>query len=133
MRIGIAQLNNTVGDLEGNLALSIDAYEQLCGQGIDIAVYPELFLSGYPPRDLLLKESFYDVHAHLTKFSQEIGSTPDLLDFPKAVIDSQILQSALIQLRGVRTAKSNKSSGKDYFQLMMFLMKTDIFKQEIYP
>ena len=101
-------------------------------QGIDIAVYPELFLSGYPPRDLLLKESFLsDVHAHLTKFSQEIGSTPALIGFP-AVIDSQILQSALIQLRGVRTAKSNKSSGKDYFQLMMFLMKTDIFK-EIYP
>ena len=85
MRIGIAQLNNTVGDLEGNLALSIDAYEQLCGQGIDIAVYPELFLSGYPPRDLLLKESFLsDVHAHLTKFSQEIGSTPALIGFPES-------------------------------------------------
>ena len=73
MRIGIAQLNNTVGDLEGNLALSIDAYEQLCGQGVDIAVYPELFLSGYPPRDLLLKEAFLsDVHAHLTKFSKRV-------------------------------------------------------------
>lgn len=85
MRIGIAQLNNTVGDLEGNLALSIDAYEQLCGQGVDIAVYPELFLSGYPPRDLLLKEAFLsDVHAHLTKFSKEIGSTPALIGFPES-------------------------------------------------
>ena len=43
MRIGIAQLNGTVGDLEGNLTMSIDAYEQLCGQNVDIVVYPELF------------------------------------------------------------------------------------------
>ena len=58
MRIGIAQLNPTVGDLEGNLALAIDAYEQLSGQGVDLIVYPELMLCGYPPRDLLLKENF---------------------------------------------------------------------------
>ena len=58
MRIGIAQLNSTVGDLAGNLALAIDAYEQLVGQGVDLVVYPELMLCGYPPRDLLLKENF---------------------------------------------------------------------------
>ena len=58
MRIGIAQLNPIVGDLTGNLALAIDAYEQLIGQGVDLIIYPELFLCGYPPRDLLLKENF---------------------------------------------------------------------------
>ena len=58
MRIGIAQLNGTVGDLSGNLSLAVDAYEQLIAQNVDLIVYPELFLSGYPPRDLLLKESF---------------------------------------------------------------------------
>ena len=51
MRIGIAQLNSTVGDLAGNLALAIDAYEQLVGQGVDLVVYPELMLCGYPPRE----------------------------------------------------------------------------------
>ena len=60
MRIGIAQLNPTVGDVTGNLALATDAYEQLIGQGVDLVVYPELFLCGYPPRDLLLKEKFGD-------------------------------------------------------------------------
>ena len=35
MRIGVAQLNSTVGDLQGNLALALDAYEQLVGQGAD--------------------------------------------------------------------------------------------------
>ena len=48
MRIGVAQLNSTVGDLQGNLALALDAYEQLVGQG-DLVVFPELFISGYPP------------------------------------------------------------------------------------
>ena len=38
MRIGYAQLNTTVGDLEGNLALGMDAYEQLCGQGVDLII-----------------------------------------------------------------------------------------------
>ena len=38
MRIGIAQLNPTVGDLQGNLGLAIDAYEQLVGQGTDLSL-----------------------------------------------------------------------------------------------
>ena len=49
MRIGIAQVNTTVGDLSGNLMLAIDAYEQLSGKGVDLVVFSELLLSGYPP------------------------------------------------------------------------------------
>ena len=85
MRIGIAQLNGTVGDLEGNLTMSIDAYEQLCGQNVDIVVYPELFLSGYPPRDLLLKEAFLkDTLDALEKFAKQTGANPALIGFPEA-------------------------------------------------
>ena len=51
MRIGIAQINPIVGDLSGNQALAVDAYEQLIGQGVDLVIYPELCLCGYPPRD----------------------------------------------------------------------------------
>ena len=80
MRIGIAQLNGTVGDLHGNLALSIDAYEQLRSQNVDLIVYPELFLSGYPPRDLLFKERFLqDVNDVLIQFAKEVGPTPALI------------------------------------------------------
>ena len=39
MRVGYAQLNTTVGDLEGNMTLGIDAYEQLCGRGVDLVVF----------------------------------------------------------------------------------------------
>ena len=84
MRIGIAQLNPTVGDLQGNLALSIDAYEQLVGQGADLVVYPELMLCGYPPRDLLIKERFLlDIKANLDEFARQTGPIPALIGFPE--------------------------------------------------
>ena len=84
MRIGIAQLNSTVGDLAGNLALAIDAYEQLVGQGVDLVVYPELMLCGYPPRDLLLKENFgRDCLNSLQEFARATGPTPGLIGFPE--------------------------------------------------
>ena len=84
MRIGIAQLNPIVGDLEGNLALAIDAYEQLSGQGVDLIVYPELMLCGYPPRDLLLKENFgVDCRRALEEFARTTGPTVALIGFPE--------------------------------------------------
>ena len=84
MRIGIAQLNPTVGDLEGNLVLAIDAYEQLVGQGVDLVVYSELMLCGYPPRDLLLKENFGDdCRNALDEFARTTGPTPALIGFPE--------------------------------------------------
>ena len=82
MRIGIAQLNPTVGDLSGNLALAIDAYEQLVGQGVDLIIYPELFLCGYPPRDLLLKENFvHDLGNTLKEFACSTGPVPAIIGF----------------------------------------------------
>ena len=84
MRIGIAQLNPTVGDLQGNLALAIDAYEQLVGQGADLVVYPELMLCGYPPRDLLIKERFLlDIKVNLDEFARQTGPVPALIGFPE--------------------------------------------------
>jgi NAD+ synthase (glutamine-hydrolysing) len=82
MRIGVAQLNATVGDLDGNLSLAIDAYEQLVGQGVDLVVYPELFLCGYPPRDLLLKTRFgSDLADRLATFAKQTGPTPAVIGF----------------------------------------------------
>ena len=65
MRIGIAQLNPTVGDLQGNLALTIDAYEQLAGQGADLVVYPELMLCGYPRVTCSLRNDTLDIRSSL--------------------------------------------------------------------
>jgi len=57
MKIGLAQINPTVGDLEGN-ASKIAEYIELARGKADLLVFPELTITGYPPKDLLLKPSF---------------------------------------------------------------------------
>ena len=58
LRICIAQINCTVGDLEGNTKKIIEYLQKAKGLGADIVSFPELAVTGYPPEDLLLKEGF---------------------------------------------------------------------------
>ena len=58
MRVAIAQLNQTLGDLRGNAARIIDVVEAAARDGADLVVTPELSLCGYPPEDLLLRPAF---------------------------------------------------------------------------
>ncbi|MCE7913773.1 MAG: NAD+ synthase [Nitrosomonas sp. PRO4] len=58
MRIAIAQINCTVGDIAGNAARILDAVKQAKQAGAELVITPELALSGYPPADLLLREKF---------------------------------------------------------------------------
>jgi NAD+ synthase (glutamine-hydrolysing) len=58
LRIALAQINPTVGDLDGNLAKICDAYDAADAAGCDIVAFPELALTGYPPEDLVLKPGF---------------------------------------------------------------------------
>ena len=60
MKLFLAQINNTVGDIEGNLKRAIDTLDQAEGLNSDLVVFSELFLSGYPPEDLVLKKSFVE-------------------------------------------------------------------------
>ncbi len=58
MKIAIAQLNPTVGNLAGNAARILDAYRRGAAAGVEIVVCSELCVTGYPPRDLLLRKDF---------------------------------------------------------------------------
>jgi NAD+ synthase (glutamine-hydrolysing) len=58
MRIALAQINTTVGDLAGNEAKILAAYRRGMEAGAELIVFPELAVTGYPPRDLLLKRHF---------------------------------------------------------------------------
>jgi NAD+ synthase len=58
LRIAVAQLNPTVGDVAGNLAKAREARADAARQGADLVLYTELFLAGYPPEDLVLKPAF---------------------------------------------------------------------------
>jgi NAD+ synthase (glutamine-hydrolysing) len=62
IRIALCQLNPVVGDLAGNVDRTLDAYRQAEAAGCDLAVFPELVLTGYPPEDLLLKPSFVEAN-----------------------------------------------------------------------
>src|SRR6201991_3036496 len=56
--ITLAQLNTTVGDVEGNAAKARAARARAQADGADLVVLPELFITGYPPEDLVLKPAF---------------------------------------------------------------------------
>ena len=57
--IGIAQLNPTIGDLDGNQAQILAAARAAAAQGARLLLTPELSLCGYPPRDLLMNPGFF--------------------------------------------------------------------------
>ncbi len=80
MRLGLAQLNPTVGDLPGNRRKILEAYAKLVEQGAELVVFPELAVCGYPPRDLLLKRHFVpDVVASLAQIVANIGEVPAVI------------------------------------------------------
>ena len=58
LSIAVAQLNSTVGDIIGNVEKARAARATAAAQGADIVVFPELFIAGYPPEDLVLKPAF---------------------------------------------------------------------------
>ncbi len=61
LNIALAQLNPTVGDMDGNVAQIIRARTEAAGLGADLMVTAELSITGYPPEDLVLKPAFLDV------------------------------------------------------------------------
>jgi NAD+ synthase (glutamine-hydrolysing) len=62
LRIALAQINTTVGDLAGNRAKILDYLDQARAQQADVVVFPELAVPGYPPEDLLLKPDFIEAN-----------------------------------------------------------------------
>ncbi|NER19912.1 MAG: NAD+ synthase [Symploca sp. SIO1C2] len=74
MKLAIAQLNPTIGDLTGNAQQILDAAKTAANQGVRLLLTPELSLCGYPPRDLLLNPSF--VAAMATQVQQLAWDLP---------------------------------------------------------
>jgi NAD+ synthase (glutamine-hydrolysing) len=82
MKIGLAQINTTVGDLSGNTARILRAYHQLVEDGAELIVFPELAVCGYPPRDLLFKSRFVaDTETCLREIAGEVRAVPALIGF----------------------------------------------------
>ena len=82
MRVGLAQINTTVGDLEGNREIILNAYRTLCQEGAELVVTPELAVCGYPPRDLLFKKRFVaDNESSLAEIAGQVGDIPMIVGF----------------------------------------------------
>jgi NAD+ synthase (glutamine-hydrolysing) len=77
LRIALAQVDVTVGDLEGNVARILANIEAAKAHGADLVVFPELVIPGYPPEDLLLKPSF--VEANLVALEEVAAASEDIL------------------------------------------------------
>lgn len=76
MKIAIAQLNPTIGNLTGNAEQILEAAKQAADSGVRLLLTPELSLCGYPPRDLLLYPSFVESMATtLQKLARDLPRT----------------------------------------------------------
>ncbi|MCD6453450.1 MAG: NAD+ synthase [Dehalococcoidales bacterium] len=76
LRIGIAQINTTVGDFAGNLQKIARAIDEAKSLGVDLLTFPELAVCGYPPEDLLLKPQF--IKENLATLNEVIKYSPGI-------------------------------------------------------
>jgi len=77
MKIGLLQLNSTVGDFAANRQELLAGYERACALGAEFVLAPELVLCGYPPRDLLLRDDFIAANlAALGELAKGSGTIP---------------------------------------------------------
>lgn len=60
LRVALAQINTTVGDIDGNAKKILEAIDEAKKQRVDLIVFPELTITGYPPEDLLFKPRFIE-------------------------------------------------------------------------
>ncbi|HAT21534.1 MAG: NAD+ synthase [Chloroflexota bacterium] len=96
LRLALAQINPTVGDLGHNSDLIIHHIEKAEQEGIDIIAFPELAVTGYPPEDLLLKHDFIkDNMDAAERISRSAGEITAIFGFAERV-EGKIYNSAAI-------------------------------------
>lgn len=82
MKIGLAQINSTIGNFAHNAEQILTAYRELSAQGAHLVITPELALTGYPPQDLLFAGEFVDHNLiMLAELEKQVGSVPLLVGF----------------------------------------------------
>ena len=80
LKIALAQLNPVLGDLAGNLEKLLRARADAARQGADLIVLPELYISGYPPEDLVRKPAFAAAcRATVERLAGDLGPGPAVL------------------------------------------------------
>jgi NAD+ synthase (glutamine-hydrolysing) len=113
--LALAQINCTVGDLPGNAARILDFVERARAGGADLVLTPELSLCGYPPEDLLLRESFYrDCRRELDALAAKIRGIAVVVGFPELAADGRRYNSAAVIRDGGIIATARKHDLPNY-------------------
>jgi len=85
LRVAAAQLDLVVGDLDGNAARILEAYDRAVAEGCDLVAFPELAVTGYPPEDLLLRPAFVaQVGEVVERLAAHTGDVAMAIGFPEA-------------------------------------------------
>lgn len=113
LRLALAQLNPTVGDLTGNRARAVEALHQARQLGADLVVFPELYITGYPPEDLLLKPQFVTAAGEaVSSLLPETKGLIAIIGFPH--FDRDVYNSAAVMADGKLLGIYNKNYLPNY-------------------
>lgn len=114
IRIGIAQINTTVGDLKGNRDLILNQIANGEKNAVDLLLFPELTITGYPPEDLLFKDTFIEANLKvLHQIKQQIGEMIVIVGFVDKV-DDKYFNAAAILHRGQIIVRYHKIALPNY-------------------
>jgi NAD+ synthase (glutamine-hydrolysing) len=126
MRIGLLQLNATIGAFDKNRARLEEAYREATDRGAELVLAPELFLCGYPPRDLLLRDDFVQRGLDcLDALARSVGDVP--------LITGYVDRNRVRPGRALRNAAAVIQNGKIVQRVMKSLLPTyDVFDEDRY-
>jgi NAD+ synthetase len=126
MRLALLQLNATIGAYDANRAKLEAAYKDAVAQGAELVLAPELFLCGYPPRDLLLREDFIRRGLEcLDTLAKSVGEVP--------LITGYVERNPSRPGRALHNAAAVLERGKITHRVMKCLLPTyDVFDEDRY-
>lgn len=114
IRAALAQINTTVGDLDGNTRLIIDQIAKSEESAADIIIFPELTLTGYPPEDLLFKSGFISENLnYLEQIASKVGNIVVIVGFVDRE-DNQCYNSIGVLHKGKIIGKYHKIALPNY-------------------
>ncbi len=126
VKIGILQLNSTIGSFTANRQKLVAAYEQAVARGAEFVFAPELFLCGYPPRDLLLRPDFVETNlAALEATAGSVGAVPLCVGY--------VEKNSERPGRALKNAAAVLQNGKIIWRTAKSLLPTyDVFDEDRY-
>ena len=126
MKIALAQIDTTVGDLRGNSGKILEFYRRGVAAGADVVMTPELAITGYPPRDLLAKQRFvHDNLAALHEIAVQIGPTALLVGY----VDFNLKRPGRDYVNAVALIQNGRIISVRY---KMLLPTYDVFDEDRY-